>query len=164
MKQRVVLARDRMGVKPLFIARTPHALLFASEIKAILKHPDISPVLKESGLLELFALAPARTPGKTLFSGIEELKPGECMIYSPLGTYIHRYWQYESPPAYRQSGRNDRKAELAGHRRHASAARVRRTGMHVFVGRLGFEYTVRHCGAGGGQDGRYTAYILRRLY
>ncbi|MDD5016837.1 MAG: asparagine synthase (glutamine-hydrolyzing) [Eubacteriales bacterium] len=95
-KQRVFLARDRMGVKPLFIARTRHALLFASEIKAILAHPDITPVLKENGLLELFALAPARTAGKTLFSGIEELKPGECMIYSPLGTYIHRYWQYIS--------------------------------------------------------------------
>lgn len=95
-KQRIFLARDRMGVKPLFIARTKHALLFASEIKAILKHPDISPVLNESGLLELFALSPARTPGKTLFSGIDELRPGECMIYSPLGTYVHRYWQYVS--------------------------------------------------------------------
>lgn len=95
-KQRIFLARDRMGVKPLFIARTNSALLFGSEIKAILAHPDISPVMTESGLLELFALMPARTPGKTLFSGIEELKPGECMIYSPLGTYVHRYWQFDS--------------------------------------------------------------------
>ncbi len=95
-KQRIFLARDRMGVKPLFIARTKHALLFASEIKAILSHPDIKPVINDNGLLELFALAPARTPGKTLFSGIEELKPGECMTYSPLGTYIHRYWQFKS--------------------------------------------------------------------
>lgn len=97
-KQRAFLARDRMGVKPLFIARVNSALLFASEIKAILKHPGISPVLREDGILELFALAPARTAGKTLFSGIEELKPGECMLYSPLGTYVHRYWQYESAP------------------------------------------------------------------
>ena len=95
-KQRIFLSRDRMGVKPLFIARARHALLFASEIKAILAHPDISPVVKENGLLELFALAPARTAGKTLFSGIEELQPGECMIYSPLGTYVHRYWQFIS--------------------------------------------------------------------
>ena len=95
-RQRIMLSRDRMGVKPLFIARTDSALLFASEIKAILAHPKISPVLAESGILELFALAPARTAGKTLFSGIEDLQPGECMIYSPLGTYIHRYWQYES--------------------------------------------------------------------
>lgn len=94
-KQRIFLARDRMGVKPLFIARTKYALLFASEIKSILKHPGISPILNENGILELFALAPARTPGKTLFAGIEELKPGECMIYSPLGTYIHRYWQFK---------------------------------------------------------------------
>ncbi len=93
-KQRIFLARDRMGVKPLFITRTKTALLFASEIKALLKHPDVKPVLGENGLLELFALSPARTPGKTLFSGIEELRPGECMIYSPLGTYVHRYWQY----------------------------------------------------------------------
>lgn len=95
-KQRVFLARDRMGVKPLFIARAGHALVFASEIKALLAHPEINPVLDEGGLLELFALAPARTAGKTLFSGIEELRPGECMIYSPLGTYVHRYWQFVS--------------------------------------------------------------------
>ncbi len=95
-KQRVFLARDRMGVKPLFIARAGHALLFASEIKSLLAHPDIHPVLDGNGLLELFALAPARTAGKTLFSGIEELRPGECMIYSPLGTYVHRYWQFVS--------------------------------------------------------------------
>ncbi len=94
-KQRIFLARDRMGVKPLFIARTRHSLLFASEIKAILAHPEITPVLGENGILELFGLAPARTPGRTLFSGIEELKPGECMTYSPLGTYIHRYWQFK---------------------------------------------------------------------
>lgn len=97
-KQRVFLARDRMGVKPLFIARTRHSLLFGSEIKALLAHPRISPVLTENGLLELFALAPARTAGKTLFKGIEELCPGECMTYSPLGTYVHRYWQFTCAP------------------------------------------------------------------
>lgn len=95
-KQRIFLARDRMGVKPLFIARAGHALLFGSEIKALLAHPKISPVLDEDGLLELFALAPARTAGKTYFKGIEELRPGECMIYSPLGTYVHKYWQFVS--------------------------------------------------------------------
>ncbi len=95
-KQRICLARDRMGVKPLFIARTRYALLFGSEIKSLLAHPDISPVLAENGLLELFALAPARTAGKTLFRGIDELRPGECMTYSPLGTYVHKYWEFVS--------------------------------------------------------------------
>lgn len=95
-KQRIFLARDRMGVKPLFIARVKEKLLFASEIKAILAHPEVSPVMNENGLAELFALAPARTSGKTLFAGIEELRPGECMTYSPFGTYVHRYWQFVS--------------------------------------------------------------------
>ncbi len=95
-KQRIFLARDRMGVKPLFIARAGHALIFGSEIKALLAHPKISPIMDENGLLELFALAPARTAGKTLFKGIEELRPGECMMYSPLGTYVHKYWQFVS--------------------------------------------------------------------
>lgn len=95
-KQRILLARDRMGVKPLFIARAGSSLLFGSEIKAILAHPDIDPAINENGLRELFALAPARTAGKTLFTGIEELRPGECMIYSPLGTYVHRYWQFKT--------------------------------------------------------------------
>lgn len=95
-KQRILLVRDRMGVKPLFIARTGSALIFGSEIKAILAHPGIVPAMNENGLLELFALAPARTAGKTLFTGIDELRPGECMTYSPLGTYLHRYWQFVS--------------------------------------------------------------------
>lgn len=95
-KQRILLARDRMGVKPLFIARAGSSLLFGSEIKAILAHPDIEPAINENGIRELFALAPARTAGKTLFTGIEELRPSECMIYSPLGTYVHRYWQFKS--------------------------------------------------------------------
>jgi len=95
-KQRILLARDRMGVKPLFIARCGSALLFGSEIKAILTHPHITPAIGEQGVRELFALAPARTGGKTLFSGIEELRPGECMTSSPLGTYVHRYWQFRS--------------------------------------------------------------------
>lgn len=93
--QRLFMARDRMGVKPFFYSITNNALVFASEIKALFCHGDIAPVVDEQGLMEIFALAPGRSPGRTPFKQIEELKPGECMIYSRLGIYIHRYWQYE---------------------------------------------------------------------
>ena len=94
--QRLFMARDRFGAKPLFYAFTNNAMYFASEIKALLE--AIPPAVDEQGILEVFALAPARTPGKTPFKNIEELKPAECLIYSRLGIYIHRYWQYECKP------------------------------------------------------------------
>jgi asparagine synthase (glutamine-hydrolysing) len=96
--QRLFMARDRMGMKPLFYSIIKNTLVFASEIKALFCNPDITPLVGEQGLLEIFSLAPGRSPGKTPFKHIDELKPGECMIFSRLGIYLHRYWQYECVP------------------------------------------------------------------
>jgi len=75
-KKTLFLARDRIGVKPLFYSQRENAFLFASEIKAILAHPLAAPKINREGLAELFALGPARTPGHAVFTGISELKPG----------------------------------------------------------------------------------------
>jgi len=93
LSQRLFLARDRFGSKPLFYTLKNNAVCFASEIKCMLEYTP--PIVDEQGLLEIFALAPARTPGKTPFKGIEDLKPAECLFYSRLGMYIHRYWQFD---------------------------------------------------------------------
>lgn len=61
----VFLARDRLGIKPLFYAiSTNSTFMFASEIKAILKHPEITPILDKKGLMELFGLGPCHSPRK----------------------------------------------------------------------------------------------------
>ena len=98
MNQCLFLARDRLGVKPLFYVERNGALMFASEIKALLAHPDIPPRVGEEGLAEIFALGPARTPGHGVFDDVKELKPGYCMVYDPKGLHLRRYWALESLP------------------------------------------------------------------
>lgn len=96
--QRLFLARDRMGVKPLFYSLKDNSIVFASEIKALLIHDNISSDVNKEGLCEIFALAPARSPEKTAFKDIQSLRPAECMMFSKVGIYINRYWQLESNP------------------------------------------------------------------
>ena len=96
--QSLFLARDRLGVKPLFYARCGSGLLFASELKALLAHPAVKPEVDETGLAEVLILGPARTPGHGVFKGAEELKPGHCLTFDRQGTHIHQYWALESHP------------------------------------------------------------------
>ncbi len=95
-EQNLFLARDRLGVKPLFYTLQNNALLYASEIKALLAHPDIKAEVDEEGLSEIFGLGPSRTPGHGVFRGIAELKPGNYLVYNRNGTYIRPYWQLKS--------------------------------------------------------------------
>ena len=73
---RLFLARDQIGVKPLFYSLQNGALAFSSEIKALFCHPSIQPRVNTDGLRELFGIGPARTPGKTVYTNINEIKPG----------------------------------------------------------------------------------------
>lgn len=96
--QSLFLARDRLGVKPLFYAQCGGAFLFGSEIKALLAHPAVRPEVDAEGLAEVFALGPARTPGHGVFRGIAEVKPGHYLIYNRNGVRRQRYWTLESAP------------------------------------------------------------------
>lgn len=96
--QTLFLARDRFGVKPLFYIRRNNSLLFASELKALLAHPNISAQIDNEGLAEIFALGPSRTPGNGVFCGINEVKPGHYLIYNKDGFRIIKYWDLESRP------------------------------------------------------------------
>lgn len=97
-KQRLFLARDRIGVKPLFCCRKGGTFLFASELKALLAHPLVSPKLSKEGLAEVFVLGPARTPGHGVFEDVFELRPGYCMTVSREGVTIRQYWKLQSLP------------------------------------------------------------------
>jgi len=95
-KQSLFLARDRLGVKPLFLAEQKHRLIFGSELKALLAHPTVKPELDQEGLAEVFAIGPARTPGHGVFRGISELRPGHTLTFSREGARYRRYWALES--------------------------------------------------------------------
>lgn len=96
--QRLFLARDPLGVKPLFYFHQGTSFLFASEIKGLLAHPAVEPELDTGGLAEVFGLGPARTPGGGVFRGVAELKPGHYLLVDRRGVHSQRYWGLNSRP------------------------------------------------------------------
>lgn len=93
----IFLARDHLGIKPLFYTLTnDNSLIFASEIKAILKHKETQAILDKEGIMELFGLGPAHTPGKTYFKNIYELKPGHYAFFSKEKFEKQKYWDLET--------------------------------------------------------------------
>ncbi|CFX56064.1 Asparagine synthase, glutamine-hydrolyzing [Syntrophomonas zehnderi OL-4] len=96
--QSLFMARDRLGVKPLFYTQSGQGLLFASELKALLVHPAVHPYIDSEGLAELLVMGPSRTPGQGIFCGIKELKPGHCLFFNRSGLRIQRYWELDSHP------------------------------------------------------------------
>lgn len=96
--QSLFLARDRLGVKPLFYALYNGIFLFGSEPKAILAHPDFPSEIDAEGLAEVFAIGPARTPGHGIYRHMNELKPGHFMMYNHSGLSIRNYWKLVSMP------------------------------------------------------------------
>ena len=91
--EKLFLARDRMGVKPLFFKLHEGGLLFASEIKTILKYPSVKAELDAEGAAELLLLGPGRTPGSGVFRGIAELQPGYYACYQNSTLSKTQYWK-----------------------------------------------------------------------
>jgi len=91
--EKLFLARDRIGVKPLFFALCGGGIIFASELPALLAHPDITPELDAEGISELLFIAPGRTPGCGVLREIEELKPAHFAEFDSRGLQTHRYWR-----------------------------------------------------------------------
>ncbi|HLJ74372.1 MAG TPA: asparagine synthase (glutamine-hydrolyzing), partial [Thermoanaerobaculia bacterium] len=96
-RQRLLLARDRLGIKPLYYAVTRKGILFASEIKAILAAAVIRPELNVSIIPEY--LATGFVSGEqTFFAGIRKLLPGRTLTWSASeGLRERRYWQLPAP-------------------------------------------------------------------
>jgi len=97
-KEHLFMARDRVGVKPLFYINQGSKLIFASELKALLIHPEVEAEIDEEGLAELLVMGPSRTPGLGVFKGIAELRPGHSLTRDQQGLQIKRYWSLQSFP------------------------------------------------------------------
>jgi len=92
-EESLFLARDRMGVKPLFYKLHNDGLLFASEIKTILKYPTVRAELDSDGVGEILLLGPGRTSGSGVLRGIKELEPGCCATYKDGKWQQKQYWR-----------------------------------------------------------------------
>ncbi|HKV38117.1 MAG TPA: asparagine synthase (glutamine-hydrolyzing) [Blastocatellia bacterium] len=91
-KGRLILVRDRVGIKPLYYAIAQGRLIFASEIKAILAHPSVSRDVDETALYHYLSFLTTPAP-LTMFAGIRKLAPGSMLVCSANGGItIDQYW------------------------------------------------------------------------
>lgn len=90
-RQRLLLARDRAGVKPLYLARSGGRLLFASEIKSLLAHPAIERKPNYRALYHYFGLKNIPAP-MSAFDGIEQLRAGERAVFERGTLRRERWW------------------------------------------------------------------------
>lgn len=93
--ERLVLYRDRLGVKPLFYTVKDNTLVFGSEIKALFCFPGIKPEKDMDSFREIFGIGPARTSGNGVFRGIREVRPGYYAVFSADGLKTIKYWDIE---------------------------------------------------------------------
>lgn len=93
------LARDRFGIKPLYWTQTDDGLVFGSEVKVILAHPDVKPALDAKGLFH--QLIQVMVPGSTAFKGIQQVEPGHMLkikrTENGLDIENHKYWDMDFP-------------------------------------------------------------------
>src|SRR2546423_6384888 len=97
-RRRLFLARDRLGVKPLYYHAYDGGLLFGSEPKALLANPFFEPVLDEEGLAELFAMFGSHTPGHGVLRGLREVRPGWTVVADDAGVRERPYWRLVAGP------------------------------------------------------------------
>lgn len=94
LRESVLLARDRFGIKPLYVARTQDAVLFGSEVKALLAHPRLAPKIDEQALVEYLTFQNFFTQ-RTLFDGVELLPAGTAIEICGGTVKESRYWDFD---------------------------------------------------------------------
>ncbi len=95
-RQRLLLARDRTGIRPLFYTQAAGRLAFASEVKALFALPQVPRRLSLEGLASTFTYWSALPPG-TVFEGVNSLAPGHRMVVDAQGTKTECYWDWQFP-------------------------------------------------------------------
>ena len=91
-EQELFMARDRVGIRPLFYTENKDAFLFASEIKSLFRHNSVLRELVPESLAQVFTFWTTITPG-TPFRNIYELSPGHFLVYNRKGLKIEKFWQ-----------------------------------------------------------------------
>jgi asparagine synthase (glutamine-hydrolysing) len=114
-RQRLILARDRVGIRPLFYAKIGGHLLFASEVKAILAVAPAAAALDEQGLAQVFTFW-GTVGQRTVFKGIRSLPAGHLLVVEKGNERLEKYWDWTFPQG---AGRTDLSMEEAAEELHA---------------------------------------------
>jgi asparagine synthase (glutamine-hydrolysing) len=102
VERKLFLARDRIGIKPLYYTETADGIVFGSEIKALLAHCDVRPSVDVSLIHTYFDFG--YVPGEaSLFQGIKKLLPGYWVMVDAKGVRCERYWALEYAPDMQRS-------------------------------------------------------------
>ncbi|MFZ0118843.1 MAG: asparagine synthase (glutamine-hydrolyzing) [Pseudonocardiaceae bacterium] len=92
--EKLVMIRDRMGIKPFYLSPTSDGVLFGSEPKAILANPLADRVVDLDGLRKLFTFT--KTPGQAVWCGMREVLPGTVVTVDRAGIRKHSYWRLQT--------------------------------------------------------------------
>jgi len=99
-RRRLLLARDRLGIKPLYYAEVGGKLVFASELKALLQLDEVARNLNWNAVSRLFTFL-CTPPAESIIEGVRKLEPAHVLIASPGQTLrVERYWESHFEPEY----------------------------------------------------------------
>jgi asparagine synthase (glutamine-hydrolysing) len=126
VRRRLILARDRAGILPLYYSETPEGWVFASEVKALLASGRVPCALDPDGLDELMTFWAPVAP-KTIFAGVSQVCPGEMLILEPKAQRRVQYWNWLFPDrgGHRRAKDSELQEELRGLLSDATQIRLR---------------------------------------
>ena len=114
-QNRLLLFRDRFGIRPLYYTRVGSQLIFSSEIKALLVHPDLEPQPDQATLFDFLATHYRyihRDPSRTYYHGIRQVPPAHYVLVTPAGEETQRYWDIALDESVALSSQEQNQARL----------------------------------------------------
>jgi asparagine synthase (glutamine-hydrolysing) len=150
-ERRLVLSRDRLGIRPLYYTRTRDAFLFASEVKALFADPAVERGFDPAGLEQTFTYWSPIAP-RTAFRGVGQLPPGHVAVLDARGFSSEPYWSMAFPERGREQRQDLEENTAALRERVIEATRLRFLRSDVPVGAY----------LSGGIDSAVTAAVITR--
>ena len=123
-KKRLLIIRDRFGIKPLFYSLTPHGIIFASEINALLKIEGVDKEMDFKGLSNYFSYYYFPSP-LTIYKGIKKLFPAHMLIINSAGIEVKNYWKLQYKPDNQKRPLYFYEEEIARHLKEACKLQLR---------------------------------------
>jgi asparagine synthase (glutamine-hydrolysing) len=121
--RRLILARDRMGEKPLFYTVADGLLIFGSELSAVIAHPVVDARIDLRALREYLALEYVPAP-HSIVEGVHKLEPGSALVLDNGNLHFHRFWTLDPTPAPQSVSYEDAVRELRHRLEHAVQSRL----------------------------------------